>query len=178
MSNWDDVAGDILARISAYDSTAPAPSEAVLFQWAEMLQRAHVQHRFLAEGVIRVYAAGGDPPKNKLGAVIHEGREAQKASRQGAALAEITAGGTESVGAYGYPIQAAYEVDGAIDFPCPECDARPNEVCESGGGVKKIPHASRLAVAYRTNNAEGRAKHEARQAHERHHRATFKPSWR
>lgn len=171
-----DIAGDILARISTFDSTAPAPSDAVLFQWAEMISHAKLAHEHLAQGVVRVYAGGGEPPKNKIGAVIAEAREARKLAHAGSAVAELTAGESQG-GSHGYVLEAAYRVDDAGHMDCPTCKARPGEVCEDGEQIKKIPHTSRLAVAYRTNNPVGRREHESRRQHLSTHRRTFKPSW-
>lgn len=52
------VAGDIHARISSYDSTAPVPTADLLEDWAEMIYAANVEHVWLVEGVARVYMGG------------------------------------------------------------------------------------------------------------------------
>ncbi|MBG9309872.1 hypothetical protein I4J31_03935 [Corynebacterium belfantii] len=78
---------------------------------------------------------------------------------------------------YGTPIDKAYEINDAIHVHCPECNAADGEYCENQKGVKKIPHASRLGIAYRDNNPEGRRKHQQRQAHLAHHRKTYTSPW-
>lgn len=78
---------------------------------------------------------------------------------------------------YGNPIDQAYEVDDAIHIPCPDCGAAPEEYCEDQRGVKKIPHTTRLAIAYVTNNPEGRRKQEARARHLAEHRKNYSTPW-
>lgn len=86
--------------------------------------------------------------------------------------------GVDISGDLGYAIEEAYLVDGAINLECPTCRARVHEWCEKEGQTKKIPHTSRLGLAYRTNHPRGRRKHAARVKHLAKHEKTYKPSWK
>lgn len=182
MTNWNVVAAALIGVIAEYGDTRflyddeDAASDRVEV-WAGDLGRANIAPEFLREGLSRAYS-GQQRPGNPLGALLHEAREARKDSRKGEVLRELAPSfSDESLGSHGYAIPEAYQVDDAINLTCPQCGARPQEVCEDSRGVRKIPHSPLLALAYRTNNREGRRKHEERQKHLEHHRKTFKPSW-
>lgn len=158
---WEDpidVANDLLIRLSQVDSTAPNPTQELIAAWSDMISRSGLEKRWLIDGLMRAYSAGGDPPKNKIGAIIAEAREARKIAGQGTALKEIGAGQGHPHGLHAPPIDAAYEVDGAIGLECPKCKAGPGEVCEDGDKVCCIPHTPRLVRAFRENNPRGRAR--------------------
>lgn len=177
-TNPASVAGDILARIASYDSTAPVPSPEVIRDWAEMIRAAHIEHRWLVEGVGRVYMDAVEPPKAKLSAVLAAARAARARATQGQALAELAAPSFDEEGPRRSPVVAAYQVDDAIALSCPSCDAGPGEFCGDPEWPRIIPHHTRLALAYRTNHPKGRTQHARRQAHLREHRRTFKPTWK
>lgn len=177
-TNPASVAGDILARISSYDSTAPVPTTDVIRDWAEMIRAAGIEHQWLVDGVAAVYLGCEEPPKSKLGAVIAAAKAARARHHQGRALQAAAAPTFDETGPRRAPVVAAYEVDDAASLTCPTCGAGPGEFCGPPDMPKIIPHQARLGLAYRTNNPRGREKHAAREAALREHRRTYTPKWK
>lgn len=182
-TNPGSVAADVLARISAYDSTAPRADDDVVRRWAEIIQVANIDYQFIIQGIVKVYSSGGEPPKMKLTAVLDAAREVRRDTRKGDAVREL--GPAPSFdddaiapGDAGYAVETAYQTNGVIGLRCEQCGARPDEVCERDGKILKIPHTPRLALAYRTNHPLGRKRHLARQQHLAEHRKTYQPTWK
>lgn len=50
----------------------------------------------------------------------------------------------------GHPVRDAYAVDGAINLPCPKCQAQPGHWClnRDTGSPTRMPHIARLKAAH------------------------------
>ncbi|MCS5479793.1 hypothetical protein NYP18_08985 [Corynebacterium sp. YIM 101645] len=190
-NNPASVAADILARVSAHDSTAPRPDRDLLRRWAEVIRASKVDYEWLCEGVTRLYSTASEPPKMKLAAVIDAAKTARREARKGEEIRELTPAPSfdeDSPGDTGYAITAAHRQWGAIDLPCADvatetgmnrgCGAIVGDPCTRGNQLKRIPCNARLVTAGRLNNPKHREMYAARQAHLAEHRRTFKPSWR
>ena len=140
-----DVAYDVLIRISTLDQTAPQATDELLDQWSEIIQDSGLKHRHLVEGVKRVYADGGEPPRNKLGAVLVQAKAARRDEGAGSVVAALAAPGHgEAHGIHAPAIPGAYAVNGAINIACPQCAAEGGDACFDEGGELCIPHLGRL----------------------------------
>lgn len=188
-NNPASVASDILARVSAYDSTAPRPESDLIRRWAEVIRASGVTYEHLKEGVIRVYSTASEPPKMKLAAVVAAAKDVRRDARKGESIRElgpalVPSFDDDSVkdGVVGYALLDAYNVDGAVGLPCDQCGAPAGEWCEQElegrREIRKIPCTARLSRAYRTNSPKGRARHEARERRLAEHRQTWQPPWK
>ncbi|MDU0478366.1 hypothetical protein QVA66_03820 [Staphylococcus chromogenes] len=176
---WDEITERVLALVAEYDSNFQGlgsdESAAKVAAWRLQIQRAALGLDDLQEGVRRAYSQPRKP-SNPVGAVISEAREARKIRTQGQSVHQLTAG-RPTGSPYGTPITRAYEHDRAGYLTCPTCAAGDGEACTENGRTKKIPHSSRLGLAYRLNNPEGKRRHAERQAHLEQHRKTYKAPW-
>ena len=131
--------------------------------WAEVIGRHNLDIAYLLNAVTAYY----EEPRERtvqVGDVIRMARDLRQrdamventhnAVAANAAVGALPAGsGTSThmgvLNAAGDPIRAAYEVDGAISIPCPDCLADPGVTCGRNGYDYRIPCVARLATAYR-----------------------------
>lgn len=162
MRNRMDDALVVLGLVAEYDQRftglEEAEAQARAQAWAVQLEGTNLDVEWLLKGVQRAYG-GVERPANPVGMIIAEAKMARRIGQQGEAVGELSAGGKgRPHGLHAPPIDAAYEVDGAIGLDCPQCKAGPGEVCEDGDKVCCIPHTPRLVRAFRENNPRGRAR--------------------
>ena len=130
--------------------------------WAEVIGRHNLDIAYLLNAVTAYY----EEPRERtvqVGDVIRMARDLRQRdamvdNAQSLAPPELVeplpagSGASTHMGvlnAAGEPIREAYEVDGAINIPCPDCLARPSETCGRNGYDYRIPCVARLATAYR-----------------------------
>ena len=137
-----DLAVELLMRVAAYDQTAPLADDVTLDQWTDMLIGTNLTPDELRAGVVEVYRTGGEPPKNKIGAVMDAAREVRRRANQGNVLRELRAlpVAPPSSG----PVLRAYA--GADGVDCPDCGAVAGDPCVNmlQGTPKRIPCISRM----------------------------------
>lgn len=181
MSNltWEDIAARTLALVAEYDDRFIGLDNEQLMSkmqaWRIQIQSAALHLDDCLEGVRRAYSQA-KRPTNPVGTVIEEAKQARRIRRAGRELRAID-GGQPRSSMYGDPIASAYEHDRAGYIPCPVCGADPGDACEQNDRTLKIPHTTRLAIAYRENNPQGIREHQEREAHLREHRKTYRPPW-
>lgn len=144
------------SRARIYDDKLGDPDKARLAAWAESIERWKLDAPDLLEGVIRYYEGETVGRTIGIGDLLHHARESrrQRAERETAAEvhAAVTAAlpGGDSWGGMpikvaGDPVWAAYDVNGAIDRPCPRCRAEPNCACVTDRDTpQKLPCLARL----------------------------------
>lgn len=152
----------VLSRAAVFDQRVPKPNPTVISGWAEEFNRNDLDVADLLAGVSDYYSIGRDRVIQP-GDVIRAARDlrqrrAQIDNTQQARTAlpaghEPNLDGT-GLNATGQPVDAAYEVHNAGHLQCPTCHAGPGEVCEhpADGRTMRIPHAARLAAAYRATS--------------------------
>ena len=134
--------------------------------WAQTIERWHLDVSYLLQAVTAYY----EEPRERViqvGDVIRMARDLRQRDAMvdnaqslasGEAVGALPAGSGASthmgvINAAGEPIREAYEVDGAINIPCPGCLAEPGVTCGRNGYVYRIPCVARLATAYRNRKA-------------------------
>lgn len=156
----------VLARANLFDQRIRANDPAITAVWAQAIAKHNLDRSRLLDAVTSYY----EEPRDRsiqVGDVIRIARDA----RQRDALTDNTsalatpvlveplpAGSGASthmgvVNAVGEPIRGAYEVDGAINIPCPDCRSEPGVTCGRDGYDYRIPCVARLATAYRNRKA-------------------------
>lgn len=131
--------------------------------WAEVIGRHNLDIAYLLNAVTAYY----EEPRERtvqVGDVIRMARDLRQrdamventhtAVAANSAVGALPAGsGTSThmgvLNAAGDPIRGAYEVDGAISIPCPDCLAEPGVTCGRNGYDYRIPCVARLATAHR-----------------------------
>ena len=152
----------VLARANLFDQRIRANDPAITAAWAQAIAKHNLDRGRLLDAVTSYY----EEPRDRsiqAGDVIRIARDA----RQRDALVDNTTelaspelveplpagSGTSThmgfINAAGEPIRDAYEVDGAINIPCPACFSEPGVTCGRDGHDYKIPCAARLAAAHR-----------------------------
>ncbi|WP_378735480.1 hypothetical protein [Nocardia brasiliensis] len=149
------------SRARIYDDKLGDPDKARLAAWAESIERWKLDAPDLLEGVIRYYEGETDGRTIGIGDLLHHGREARRQRAERETAAEVHAAVTAALPvsgtglplrAAGDPVWAAYDVNGAIDRPCPRCKADPNCACVTERNApQKMPCLARL-----TNGAPAR----------------------
>ena len=157
-----EAAAMVLARANLYDPRTRKDDSGITAAWAEAISRHNLDRSYLLHAVTTYY----EEPRDRsiqVGDVIRIARDARQRdalvdNAQSLAPPELVealpagSGASTHMGvlnAAGDPIREAYEVDGAINIPCPDCLARPNETCGRDGYDYRIPCVARLATAYR-----------------------------
>lgn len=158
---------------SRFENLTPPERQSRAEAWAMVIGQTNLTLDELRSGVIRAYSTA-QRPLNPVGAIIEEAKQARLAARRYEQPALPAAPYTP----YGRAIPEIYEHNGAGYLQCPTCRAEGGKPCVEDGQVKKIPHVDRLALAYRTNDPEGRRIHQEREEHLRQHRANYQPTWR
>ncbi|PEH74608.1 hypothetical protein CRM89_00200 [Nocardia sp. FDAARGOS_372] len=143
------------SRARIYDDKLGDPDKARLAAWAESIERWKLDAPDLLEGVIRYYEGQTEGRTIGIGDLLHHARESRRQRAERETAAEVHAAVTaalpvSSAGlplrAAGDPVWAAYEVNGAIDRPCPRCKAEPNCACVTERDTpQKIPCLSRIS---------------------------------
>ncbi len=136
--NHFESAAKLLLLISTFDQTAPRESSTLVQTWGEMIAAAGFTWDELKAGAMRLYSRGGEPPKNKLGAVLAECRSIRRDEE--ARRPQLVRPVPKMVG--GEPYQPSYIY--AVKVPCRVCGAEVDEFCHEGGLVRRHPHMSRL----------------------------------
>lgn len=161
-----EAAAMVLARANLYDQRIRKDDSGITAAWAEAIARHNLDRAYLLQAVTTYY----EEPRDRsiqVGDVIRIGRDARQrdalvdnaSSLAAPELVEpLPAGSGASthmgvINAVGEPIRAAYEVDGAIDIPCPACLSEPGVTCGRDGHDYRIPCVARLATAYRNRKA-------------------------
>ena len=152
----------VLGRASAFDPRVRQDDPVITAAWAEAIARHGLDRAYLMNAVTDYYSEPRDRVI-QVGDVIRIARDA----RQRDALTDNTsalappelveplpAGSGASthmgfINAVGEPIRDAYDVDGAINIPCPDCRSEPGVTCGRDGHDYRIPCVARLAAAYR-----------------------------
>lgn len=155
-------AAQVLARANLMDPRVRHGDAGITAVWAQALERHNLDISYLLNAVTDYYSEPRDRTI-QVGDVIRIARDA----RQRDALVDNTSAlaspepvealpagsGTSThmgvLNAAGEPIRDAYEVDGAINIPCPACFSGPGVTCGRDGHDYKIPCAARLAAAHR-----------------------------
>lgn len=152
----------VLARANLFDPRIRADDPGITAAWAEAIGRHNLDRRRLLEAVTAYY----EEPRDRsigVGDVIRIARDARQRDAMVDNTTELAppelveplpAGSGASthmgvINAAGEPIREAYEVDGAINIPCPDCLAEPGVTCGRDGYDYRIPCVARLAAAYR-----------------------------
>lgn len=143
------------SRARILDDKLGDPDAARLAAWAESIERWRLLDvPDLVEAVMRFYEAETEGRTIQIGDLLHHGREIrrQRAEREKAAEV-ITAGALPAgaryeglpINATGSPVRPAYDVGGAVDRQCPNCNAAVGDPCISAVGVgQRIPCLARM----------------------------------
>lgn len=159
-------AAQVLARANLMDSRVRHGDPGMTAVWAESIGRHQLDVAYLLNAVTAYY----EEPRDRViqvGDVIRMARDLRQRDAMVENAAELAApelveplpagsGGSTHMGALnatGEPIQAAYEVDGALDLQCPSCLSGPGVTCGRDGHDYKIPCVARLAAAHRNRKA-------------------------
>ena len=162
-----EAAAMVLARANLYDQRIRKDDSGITAAWAEAIARHNLDRAYLLQAVTTYY----EEPRDRsiqVGDVIRIGRDARQRDAlvdNAQSLAPSEAAGALPPGpgastrmgvinAVGEPIREAYEVDGAINIPCPDCLAEPGVTCGRNGYDYRIPCVARLATAYRNRKAQ------------------------
>ena len=157
-----EAAAMVLARANLYDQRIRKDDSGITAAWAEAIARHNLDRAYLLQAVTTYY----EEPRDRsiqVGDVIRIGRDARQrdalvdnaSSLAAPELVEALPAGSGAsthmgvLNAAGEPIREAYEVDGAINIPCPDCLAEPGVTCGRNGYDYRIPCVARLATAYR-----------------------------
>ena len=157
-----EAAAMVLARANLYDQRIRKDDSGITAAWAEAIARHNLDRAYLLQAVTTYY----EEPRDRslqVGDVIRIARDARQrdalvdnaSSLAAPELVEALPPGSGTsthmgvINAAGEPIRAAYEVDGAISIPCPDCLADPGVTCGRNGHDYRIPCVARLATAYR-----------------------------
>lgn len=152
----------VLARANLFDPRIRADDVGITAAWAEAIAKHNLDRGRLLEAVTDYYSEPRDRSIG-VGDVIRIARDARQRdalidNAQSLAPPELVealpsgSGASTHMGvlnAAGEPIREAYEVDGAINIPCPDCLAEPGVTCGRNGYDYRIPCVARLATAYR-----------------------------
>lgn len=155
-------AAKVLARANLMDPRVRNADGAMTAVWAKSIARWDLDVSYLLRAVTEYYTVPRDRTI-QVGDVIQIARDfrqrdamvdnAQSLAPSEAAGALPPGPGASThmgvINAAGEPIRAAYEVDGAISIPCPDCLADPGVTCGRNGHDYRIPCVARLATAYR-----------------------------
>ena len=157
----------VLARANLFDQRIRANDPAITAVWAQAIAKHNLDRGRLLDAVTSYY----EEPRDRsiqAGDVIRIARDARQrdalvdnaqslAPSEAAGALPAGSGASTHMGvlnAAGEPIREAYEVDGAINIPCPDCLAKPSETCGRNGYDYRIPCVARLATAYRNRKAQ------------------------
>lgn len=140
--------------------------------WSQAIMQTNLTLDDLLQGVLRAYSRERRP-ENPIGSIIHEAKQHRNSKPRPKEIQQPDI----HIGITGYAIEAAYSVDMVLTIEC-ECGAKVGEFCTHNGELRKIPHNSRLAAAYRLHNPEGKKQHEQRQKHLQQHRRTYTPKFK
>ncbi|MCU1640892.1 MAG: hypothetical protein JWN03_1167 [Nocardia sp.] len=143
------------SRARIYDDKLGDADKARLAAWAESIERWELDAPDLVEGVMRYYESNTEGRTMGIGDLLHHAREhrRQRAEREKAAQSgdatSLPAGTGQYAGlpisATGAPVRAAYDVAGAVDRQCPNCDAAIGDPCTSAAGLgQRIPCLARI----------------------------------
>lgn len=143
------------ARARLYDDKLGPADAPRLAAWAESIERWKLDAPDLLQGVIRYYESDTDGRTIGIGDLLHHAREVrrQRAETEKAAEVHEAAGALPAgsgwaglpIKAQGIPVWRAYEVNGAINRPCPRCHAEAGDACITGRDQpQKIPCLPRL----------------------------------
>ena len=160
-------AAKVLARANLMDPRVRNADGAMTAVWAESIARWDLDVSYLLAAVTEYYTVPRDRTI-QVGDVIQIARDfrqrdamvdnAQSLAPSEAAGALPAGSGASThmgvINAVGEPIREAYEVDGAINIPCPDCLAEPGVTCGRNGYDYRIPCVARLATAYRNRKAQ------------------------
>lgn len=155
-------AAQVLARANLMDPRVRHGDAGITAVWAQALERHNLDISYLLNAVTDYYSEPRDRTI-QVGDVIRIARDARQRdalvdNTQSLASPELVealpaGSGTSThmgvLNAAGEPIRGAYEVDGAINIPCPACFSGPGVTCGRDGHDYKIPCAARLAAAHR-----------------------------
>ena len=161
-----EAAAMVLARANLYDQRIRKDDSGITAAWAEAIARHNLDRAYLLQAVTTYY----EEPRDRsiqAGDVIRIARDARQrdalvdnaSSLAAPELVEALPAGSGAsthmgvLNAAGEPIREAYEVDGAINIPCPGCLAEPGVTCGRNGYDYRIPCVARLATAYRNRKA-------------------------
>lgn len=144
MSNFTQehvqTATELIGRLAAYDSTAPAPSKIVLTEWASAIARGDYAREELIEALQRRFMRDGEPPRMKLAAIF---AEAKRMRLDKPVRGEIAA--PQPARLLGDDLHAdAYRF--AIKVHCTTCGAPATAPCTEHGETRRIPHMKRMAL--------------------------------
>lgn len=159
-------ASKVLARANLMDPRVRNADGAMTAAWAESIARWGLDVSYLLAAVTEYYTVPRDRTI-QVGDVIQIARDFRQRdalidNAQSLAAPELVealpagSGASTHMGvlnAAGEPIREAYEVDGAINIPCPDCLADPGFTCGRNGYDYRIPCVARLATAYRNRKA-------------------------
>nr|CAB0852288.1 hypothetical protein FRC0375_00617 [Corynebacterium diphtheriae] len=135
-----EIAAELIGRLAAYDSTAPAPSKIVLAEWATVIARSSYTREELIEALQRRFMRDGEPPRMKLAAIFSE---AKRMRLDKPVRGELTA--PQPARLVGADLnQAAYQF--AIKVRCTACGATAGDPCMERGETRRIPHMKRMAL--------------------------------
>lgn len=157
----------VLARAGLYDNRIRKDDPGITAAWAEAIGRWNLDRSYLLHAVTTYYS---EPRERSMqvGDVIQVARDYRQrdalvdnaSSLAAPELVEALPAGSGAsthmgvLNAAGEPIREAYEVDGAINIPCPDCLADPGFTCGRNGYDYRIPCVARLATAYRNRKAQ------------------------
>ena len=160
-------AAQVLARANLMDPRVRHGDAGMTAVWAESIARWNLDVSYLLRAVTEYYTVPRDRTI-QVGDVIQIARDFRQRDalidNTSSLAADSPAGALPAgsgapthmgvINAAGEPIRDAYEVDGAINIPCPACLARPSETCGRDGYDYRIPCVARLATAYRNRKAQ------------------------
>lgn len=155
-------AAQVLARANLMDPRVRQGDAAITAVWAQSIERWGLDVSYLLRAVTEYYTVPRDRTI-QVGDVIQIARDFRQRdalvdnaqSLAPPVLVEALPRGSGAsthmgvINATGEPIQAAYEVDGALDLQCPSCLSGPGVTCGRDGHDYRIPCVARLALAHR-----------------------------
>ncbi|MFH5209247.1 hypothetical protein ACHIPZ_13735 [Antrihabitans sp. NCIMB 15449] len=142
-----------IGRAALFDDKITAGDRGRLAAWAEALEPIGLDQADMLSAVTAYYQANANGRTIQVSDLIRCGRElrrdrAERDKARTAAFAppDTQLGALPIGGADGKPIWAAYDVNEAIERPCPLCGAEANQSCVNpvNNNARRIPCLMRL----------------------------------
>lgn len=149
------MAAAALSRAALFDDRITEGDAARIAAWAEAMEPHQLQQADVLAAVTAHYQPAG-VDTIRVGDVIQGARTIRRDRAEREKAAEIheasaiappnPAIGGLPIPTDGKPVWAAYDVNGAINRPCPRCKAKPNEACMNPitNSATKIPCLVRM----------------------------------
>lgn len=140
-----------IGRAALFDDKITDGDAARLAAWAEALEPYKLAGADLLAAVTAYYQGNHNGRTIQVADLIRHGREIRRERAEREKAPDPTSPPNPALDGLpipteGKPVWAAYEVNDAIERPCPRCNAQPNEACINpiNDHAQKIPCIARL----------------------------------